>query len=178
MPRRFLKRLHARVDGSGSANPILRWAGRFAERHPRLVAFNRHTVPPAIGIGVAAAFIPLPIQTLVAVIIALPLRVNLLVTALATLVSNPLTYAPIWYAEYRVGVFVLQQPPLPQFELSIAWFQANLAAIAGPMLVGTVVFALVFGPLAWLLVRTLWVAQLQARLKRRRRLMQPPAPTP
>ena len=56
-----------------------------------------------MAIGVFFAFVIPLAQAPAAGVTALFLRSNLPVALASTLVSNPLTYAPIYYAAYRVG---------------------------------------------------------------------------
>lgn len=63
--------------------------------------------PHAMGIGLAIGFffgILIPFgQILFAVALAVCLRGNLLTAAMGTLISNPLTFPPIYYAAWQTG---------------------------------------------------------------------------
>lgn len=68
--------------------------------------------PHAVAIGVAAgaftSFTPfLGFHIVTAVLIAWVLRGNLLAAAFGTLVGNPLSYPPIWFATYDIGWRIL-----------------------------------------------------------------------
>ena len=66
--------------------------------------------PHAVGIGMAVGCffgILLPFgQILCAVALAVVLRGNLLSAALSTLISNPLTFPPIYYAAWQTGKLI------------------------------------------------------------------------
>jgi uncharacterized protein (DUF2062 family) len=51
------------------------------------------------------------LQILFAALFAVFLRANLPIAAAATLVSNPLTYAPLYVAAYRVGTNLIGEQP-------------------------------------------------------------------
>ena len=59
------------------------------------------------ALGVFLAFIPVPIQMLIAAPLAFLFQVNLPVALAATWVSNPLTLAPILLLAYKVGSLLL-----------------------------------------------------------------------
>lgn len=99
--RRFLP-----TEESIKANRFLRWLGpRLHE--PGLWHLNRRAVARGVAIGVFFGFMIPVAQIPAAAIGAFFARANLLVSAIATLVSNPFTYAPIYYAAYRLGGFLL-----------------------------------------------------------------------
>lgn len=80
-------------------------AGRMAD--PALWRATRRSVRLGVAIGLFSGFI-LPLgQIPLAILIALPLRANLLVAASATLVTNPLTFPLIYWAAYGLGDAVI-----------------------------------------------------------------------
>ncbi len=63
-----------------------------------------------LAAGVFAGLFPLfGIQTLFGVAIAAAVRGNKLMAAAGTWVSNPLTYVPIYYFNFRVGIWLLER---------------------------------------------------------------------
>lgn len=90
-------------------NRFLRWLGpRLHE--PGLWHMNRRAVARGVAIGVFFGFMIPVAQIPAAVIASFLARANLLVSAISTLVSNPFTYAPIYYAAYRLGAVLLGAP--------------------------------------------------------------------
>jgi len=82
-----------------------RWVRPIAHRliHPSLWHLNRRSVSKALAVGLLSAFL-VPIgQFLCAAMLAIPTRANVPVAAAATLVTNPLTFPPIYYAAYWLG---------------------------------------------------------------------------
>jgi uncharacterized protein len=139
---------------------------------------NRRRVALGAGIGVFFGLM-IPVgQIAGAALFAILLRANLPVAAVSTLVSNPLTYAPIVVLAYHAGAAILGQPVESGAAEALAegaedptagnpgW--ADTARVIGkPLLVGLAVFALVGGVSAWALVHLAWT--LGVWLKRRRR---------
>ena len=71
--------------------------------HPSLWRLNRRSVPRGVALGLFIAVIIPVMHTIVAAVLAIPTRANVAVAALFTLVVNPLTIPPLYYAAYRLG---------------------------------------------------------------------------
>jgi uncharacterized protein (DUF2062 family) len=169
------------------AHPSLRWMAPLLRR-PWLWHLSRRSVALGAGLGVFFGFLIPVLQILGAAIFAVLLRANLPVAAAATLVSNPLTYAPIFVLAYRTGAVLLGEPVEPA--QAHAWVGAADAeddgswverakAIGKPLFLGLAVFAVVGGLLAWAAVHLLWTLAVWWRRRRgaqRRRSPPPPAP--
>jgi uncharacterized protein (DUF2062 family) len=169
------------------ASRSLRWLGPLLHR-PWLWHFNRRTVAAGVGIGIFFGFLIPVLQIAFSAIVAILLRANLPVAAISTLVSNPFTYAPIFYLAYRTGHFVLGNPLSPSelsalasgasqlaeaagagVATSFAW--ADLLAMGKPLFVGLAIFAVVGGVLGYFGTLLAWrgVTALKARRRRIRR---------
>lgn len=90
-------------------NRLLRWLGPRIH-DPLLWHVNRNSVARGVAIGVFFGFLVPVAQIPAAALVALAVRANLWVAALATLVSNPFTYGPIYILAYRIGASIL--PPV------------------------------------------------------------------
>jgi len=114
-------------------------------------------------------------QILGAALLALLLRANLPVAAVSTLVSNPLTYGPIWVLAYRTGTMLLGEKPdaarvaavereaEAEHQDPLTWSE-RFASVGKPLALGLAVFAVIGGAITWILVNLLWL--LVARLRR------------
>lgn len=76
-------------------------------RHPYLWQLNRSSVSRGVAIGLFAAFIPLPLQMLIAALLAIFFRANIPIAMAMTWVSNPFTFVPLNYCIYLVGTWVV-----------------------------------------------------------------------
>jgi hypothetical protein len=74
--------------------------------HPRLWHLHRRSVALGIGIGLVTGLIPLPVQMLMAIIIAIIVRANLPAAAAATWATNPFTFIPLYLLAYQCGAWV------------------------------------------------------------------------
>jgi len=163
------------------AHPGLRWMGPLLRR-PWLWHLNRRRVAMGAGIGVFFGFLIPVLQIAGAAAFALVLRANLPVAAFATLVSNPLTYAPIGVAAYQTGSWILGQETEPGAAETLAaaadgrsvdgpghgWW-AKAKAIGKPLFLGLAIFAVVGGISAWALVHVAWTVGVWLKRRRRRR---------
>lgn len=104
--RRLLRPLPRR--GNIARYPIIKWFANAARSRPYLWSFRRAHIIPALYVGSVLSIIPLyGIQLPLAFVAALLLRGNLTVMAGIQFVSNPLTVAPIYYANYVVGAWLI-----------------------------------------------------------------------
>jgi uncharacterized protein (DUF2062 family) len=74
---------------------------------PSLWRLTKRSVPRAVALGLFVGLLIPIMHTVVAALFAIPTRANVAVTAAFTLVVNPLTIPPIYYAAYRVGAWEL-----------------------------------------------------------------------
>lgn len=68
---------------------------------------NRRSVAKGVACGLLVCFLPIPGQTVLAVLLALLFCANLPVAILATWASNPFTFVPFNALIYQVGAWVL-----------------------------------------------------------------------
>lgn len=114
---------------------------------------------------------------------AVLLRANLPVAAAATLVSNPVTYVPIWVAAHKTGSALLgdgvdaelagakDSALAGQVEASdraMAGWAQRMAGIGKPLMLGLALFATAGAAVAWTAVHLLWIAAVALRRRRRR----------
>lgn len=106
-----LKRLLPTPD-SVRQNRWLRWMGPVIQ-HPRLWHFSRKGISAGLAIGIffglLIPFAQIPFSAALAVV----LRANLPVAMASTLVTNPVTFGPVYYAAYQLGKWVLGEPAVP-----------------------------------------------------------------
>lgn len=164
MPRQFFRRLSRQYrpkQASWYLGPL-----RHLLAQNRYFAVNRRSVTGGLWFGVFFGCQPVPVQTLLAVGSSLALRVNPAIAALAVWVSNPLTYAPILYAEYRLGTRLLGREPALA---SLNW--RSLGSMASdvwlPVIVGALVGGALLASLAWLAVNGIWRGSTMLRYRQR-----------
>ncbi|MBK5007176.1 DUF2062 domain-containing protein [Pseudomonas sp. S32] len=155
MPRRLFKR-YMPDPTSIREHKSLRFFGKLLH-DPNLWHLNRHSVARAMGVGLFAALIPLPLQMLLAAALAIPVRANLPIAVSLVWLTNPLTMPPVFFVTYMTGAWLLQVPPrtLPE-ELTFEWITDQLATVWQPFLLGSVVCGVVLGVAAYFTTLLYW----------------------
>jgi uncharacterized protein (DUF2062 family) len=153
-----------------------RWLAPVAHRvlSPELWRFTRRSVPRGVALGLFAGFI-LPVgQVFLAAFLALPLRANVALAALVTLVTNPFTL-PFWLVvAHKVGRVVIELDLLAgaavqaEFQRGASGEFGWLLKTAGVTAVGFVVLAVLTAALGHLLAGWFW--RWRTARKRKRRL--------
>lgn len=155
MPRRLFKR-YMPDPTSIREHKSLRFFGKLLH-DPNLWHLNRHSVARAMGVGLFAALIPIPMQMLLAAALAIPVRGNLPIAVSLVWLTNPLTMPPVFFVTYMTGAWLMQVPPrtLPE-EITVDWVTDQLATLWQPFLLGSVVCGVVLGVLAYFITQFYW----------------------
>lgn len=131
--------------------------------HPRLWHWSRRGVALGVALGVFFGLLIPVAQIPVSAAVAIALRANLPAAAASTLVTNPVTFAPIYYAAYRAGALITgEQSPAAAAGSGAdalpadASLWARIRALGKPLIVGLAVVAVVCGLLAYLLISLGW----------------------
>jgi uncharacterized protein (DUF2062 family) len=176
MPRRLLRRVLPDPDRLND-HWLLKHAGDYL-RNPNLWRLRRRSVARATGVGLCVAFLPIP-QMLTIAVLAVWLRVNLPVALAMIMVTNPLTMAPAFYLNYRVGSWLLCAPPhLSSGQLSLGSLIEQLDSIWAPLYAGSVVVGSVVGLLGMLLVNLAWQRSVAHRRRKKLQLRKAAACSP
>lgn len=150
-------------------HPSLRFFGTLLQ-DPNLWHMNRRSVANAFAVGLFCAFLPVPMQMVVAATLAIILRVNLPISVLLVWVSNPLTMPFIFFIAYQIGRRVLDEPARGfALTLDAQWFSEELLFIWKPLLVGSLIMSAVAAILGYLFIRIIWRLHIIRRLKEKRR---------
>ena len=180
MPEAVLKapikwvRRHIPTQESLEHNRLLRPFARYLGQ-PSLWRLTRRSVPRGVALGLFVGVIIPVMHTAIAALLAVPTRANIAVTAMFTLVVNPLTIPPIYYACYRIGAWELRHDASvinPQTAERVSgelgrimfWIQHASGSIA----VGVLTVAVASAALGYGLSSVLWRWWLGSKWRRRR----------
>jgi uncharacterized protein (DUF2062 family) len=166
MPRQLLKR-YMPDPASIREHRSLRFLGRLLHDQ-NLWQLNRRSVSRAMAVGLFAAFIPIPMQMLLAASLAIMVRGHLPIAAGLVWITNPLTMPPVFYCTYQLGAWLLNTPPrhLPD-SLTLEWISSQLGSMWQPFLLGSVLTALLMGALGYGLTQGYWRWWVNRQWKRR-----------
>jgi uncharacterized protein len=172
------------------SNRWLVWLSPWLQR-PQLWHWSRRGVALGVSIGLFFGLLIPVAQIPLSVAASVVLRANVPAAAVSTLVSNPLTYGPIYYGAYRLGLWAtgetgsrrahaLATAPLDPLPSTAPTSNANtqavtpaptawqrIRALGKPLLVGMALSAMASGLLAYGLITVGW--RLQVLYKRRKR---------
>ncbi len=162
-------------------NRWLRWLGPHL-LHPRLWHFSRRGVSVGVGLGVFFGLLIPIAQIPFAAGAAVLLRANVPVAIGSTLVTNPVTFAPIYVLAHQVGGMLLgendaQTPdfstqPKPVIAPDAHWWRKawnGFLALGKPLLLGLSLFAVVAGLLTYSMIMLGWRIKTTLAWKRRKR---------
>jgi len=182
MPRRWLKANmpthHQMRRQLGAASE----AGEQGERYgtirqwmirkitdPAFWRMNRHSVAGGVATGLFVAWLPIPMQMLVAAILAACLRVHVPVSVMMVWFSNPITFPPLLYAAWYMGSTILGKPILETpLDLSITVLLDEALHSWPEILVGSLFCAAVTAVLGFFITYIVWRAVAIRRWRKRR----------
>jgi len=132
-------------------------------------------VPRGVALGLFVGILIPVMHTAIAAILAIPTRANIVIAAAFTLLVNPLTIPPLYYAAYRVGTWELHHDaPLVNpaaaervsGELSRLLFWIHEAS--GPIAVGVLSIAAAAALIGYFSASVFWTSHLKRKLRRHR----------
>jgi hypothetical protein len=147
--------------------------------HSSLWRLNRRSVPRGVALGLFVAVIIPVMHTAIAALLAIPVRANIAVAAIFTLIVNPLTIPPLYYAAYRVGAWELHQDARlinseaaerVSSELGRLLFWLHQAS--GPIALGVLTIAVASAVIGYAGSSLVWRFWTQSRWRQRRQLRQ------
>ncbi len=169
-------------------NRWLKWLGPRLH-HPRLWHMSRKGIAMGLALGMFFGLLIPVAQIPFSATMAVLLRANLPVAVASTLVTNPVTFGPVYYGAYKLGKLVLLEDHPSQEELdailasqaehdgdaldlgfwdSVKYAWNQLGKVGKPLIVGLGIVATLTGVAAYFLVNAVWT--MKVRWQRRRRL--------
>jgi uncharacterized protein (DUF2062 family) len=142
-------------------------------RHPELWHLNAKSVPRAVALGLGVGVIIPFMHVIIAVILAIPVRANVAIAGAFTLVVNPLTIPPMYYAAYRIGSWELRHDALGTDPAAAQQASGELARMlfwlhhaSGPIALGIFTIALSAAVAGYLISALVWRALAHFRARR------------
>ncbi len=155
MPKKALKKLFPNPK-TIQQHPSLQFLGTLLHE-PNLWHLNRRSVSRAFLVGIFFAFMPMPFQMVAAAAVGVIVHSNLPISIGLVWISNPITIPPIFYFTYKVGTSILEIPARPfDIELSLDWAMRELGAIWEPLLLGSLICAVIFASIGYVGIRIFW----------------------
>lgn len=143
--------------------------------HASLWRMTRRSVPRGVALGLFVGVIIPFMHTAIAAIAAIPLRANVAMAAAFTLVVNPLTIPPLYYAAYRIGSWELHHDASLVNPAAAERFSSELSRLlfwvhqaSGPIAVGVLTIAAAAGLIGYLGAALVWRFWSRSRWQQRR----------
>lgn len=159
-----------------------RWLRRLgpAMQNPRLWRITRRGVALGVALGVFFGLLVPIAQIPLSAAVAVILRANVPTAVASTLVTNPVTFAPLYYTAYRLGTALIgeETPRVTEASLEprgegigawLAFWWKKITALGKPLLLGLAILASAMGAAAYLLISLLWRLWILWAWRRRKR---------
>jgi uncharacterized protein (DUF2062 family) len=148
--------------------------------HPRLWHFSRRGVAIGVAVGVFFGFLIPIAQIPFAAATSVVLRANVPVAIGSTLVTNPVTFAPVYLFAHHLGASILGEasetsaPALKAEESqdAIGWWNQlwdSVQAMGKPLMLGLAIIAVSAGLGSYFLIMLFWRIKTTLNWQRRKR---------
>lgn len=170
--RRFLPDPHTLRN-----HRALRWLGPVLHQ-PRLWHVSRRGVALGLAVGVFFGLLVPIAQIPLSAIAAVLLRANIPAAVASTLITNPLTFAPVYYAAYHLGEWMLggagTVPTSETIQVAehtatgIALWMERLSTVGAPLALGLATMATGLSILFYFMVHWAWRMRIVRAWRKRR----------
>jgi uncharacterized protein len=171
MPRKYLRYVlpgAERIRKIRGVTWLASWLG-----DPYLWHINRRAVALGVAVGLFVAFLPVPMQTPLAMLGALILRANLPISVVFVWVSNPVTYLPLFGMAYLFGAYLTGADASAISDFSLQ----NMGKDFGVLWLGCLTLGCVAALAGWSVVRGYWYWHVHSSWHLRRRSRKKPGST-
>jgi uncharacterized protein (DUF2062 family) len=141
--------------------------------HPELWHLNAKSVPRAVALGLGVGVIIPFMHVILAVLLAIPVRANVAIAGAFTLVVNPITIPPMYYAAYRIGSWELRHDALGPDPAAAQEASGELARMlfwlhhaSGPIALGILTIALSAAIAGYVISALVWRAWTHLKARR------------
>jgi len=142
---------------------------------PALWRFTRRSVPRGVALGIVTGILFPFAHMPLAAIFALPVRANVPVAVGTTLLNNPVTIPPLWWAAYHVGHWVLRldhdvpgHPLVTNVKAHVGWLHWLVAQGGPPTIVGLVLIAVSLSVISYAATSLIWRLRIARKWRNRR----------
>lgn len=161
----FFKRILPAPDKLKS-NRFLRWIFHKIG-NAYIWQVNRRSIAGGLAAGLFFGSLPIPIQIPCAVTVAIFMRFNAPIAAFSTLFSNPFTMPVIFYANYRLGRWVLGGEAISDVQFTVQNIKQLSGQILIPLFTGSVLLGTILAAVSYCSVYYLWHWHLVRHLETR-----------
>jgi uncharacterized protein (DUF2062 family) len=136
---------------------------------PNLWHLNRRSVSRAFAIGLWAMYTPpLPWQQIIAAVLAIYFNANLPIAVALVWITNPLTWAPMYYFAYKVGALVMGQAAFDFDQFSELFTIEKALELGTPLLIGCAILMHVGAVLGYFGIQFVWRRSVRHQMELRK----------
>jgi uncharacterized protein (DUF2062 family) len=156
-------------------NPRLAWLAPWLNE-PKFWHWSRRGVAMGVALGVFFGLLIPIAQIPMSVAAAVVMRANIPAAIASTLVTNPVTFGPIYYGSYKLGAWVTGTKRTAGPTALIASAEADentslwarVSALGKPLLVGLCITAVFMGLLTYGVISLMWRWRIVAKRRSRK----------
>ena len=163
MPKKFLKKYMSSDTLLSNNRSLQLISGMLNDANVWYI--NRRSATRAILLGLFIAFLPIPFHMIIAAFMCIVIRANLPISIAVVWVNNPITIAPIFYSEYKIGALILNIPHSAEFSSSLDWhtISKTIEVFGAPLFLGSLILATTASTIGYTIVNILWRKRTQYR---------------
>ncbi|NMM26395.1 MAG: DUF2062 domain-containing protein [Glaciimonas sp.] len=175
MGLRELVRRHMPNREQIQGNRRLAWLGPWLHQ-PKLWHWSRRGIALGVALGMFSGLLVPVAQIPLSVTAAVILRANVPAAVASTLITNPITFGPIYYGAYRIGAWVTGDA-MPANAIGSAITRKingeslwqRITALGKPLLVGLAITSTLMGLVTYGLITLVWRLRILSKRRNRRR---------
>jgi len=153
LPKKKLKKIlptHEKIK----EQKFLKIFGSFLHKR-EIWSLSRKKVVAGVFIGIFVAALPMPLQMILASLLAIIFNANLPISFALIFISNPITMPPLFYLEYKIGNLILK--PENPIEFDFNSMTENFGQIAYSLWSGAIVLGIFSAVTCAIVVNFLWI---------------------
>ncbi len=150
MPRRFIKKHLPSRKRIQSLKLHYYFGNRIND--PKLWLINRQSVSRATAIGLFCAYLPMPMEMLLAAMLAILLRANLPIAVVLVWVSNPFTWLILYTPPYLLGLAITGEATISLNTITMQMMFQQLTALW----IGCLIFGSASAVAGYTLCNVIW----------------------
>jgi len=133
-------------------------------KQPEVWAFKRQSVAKGIAIGIFCAFLPMPMEMVPEIFLAVMMGGNLPFAVAGVWISNPLTWVPLYTPCYLLGTKIFQLEPIAISQITLMQAGTHYAALW----LGCLIVGVTLSISTHFVISFMWRSQVRQRWRRRK----------
>ena len=162
MPRKILKKILPDYNKIKEQKYLKIFGAALYKRE--IWSLRRKYILRAVFLGIFVACLPMPLQMILLAFLAIVFNANFPIAFILLWINNPLTIPFIFYAEYKIGAFLLNAKDNIEFNFDSMY--ENLGDIAVYLYTGSLVLGLVLAVICTILTNILWIWYIRKQRKK------------